>query len=113
MIIMLRNDNFDLSPEQILFREERDRIVNKWNRVIDAMTYSPYIRREQQVVSEIRDLFIRHRGPLPVLATCKQNRMACERWEEMHDFRHSWVETNLWANGEIDAQILLDVFDRM
>jgi len=31
----------------------------------------------------------------------------------MHDFRHSWVETNLWVNGEIDARILLDIYDRM
>lgn len=110
---MLRNDNFDLSPEQMLFREERDRIVNKWNVAVNATKYSPYIRLEKQVVCEIRDLFIRHRDPLPVLATCKQNRVACEQWEEMHDFRHSRVETNLWKSGEIDARILLDIYDRM
>ena len=103
--------DLELTPAQGDYRLCRCITVKKWERVAYNMV-SQYEPRENQVVRTIRDLFIKHHDPLPVLAQCKAGRKDCEQRKETPGTGWSSVENNLWASGEINARELLDLYER-
>lgn len=103
--------DLELTPTQAIYHVYRHNVLTTWSRAADN-TVSQYTPTEIEIVRTIRDLFVKHHDPLPVLAKCKSGRKDCEQRKEIPDEHWSSVENNLWASGEIAARILLDLYER-